>query len=344
MNVKVAIRVVTLAVLSLIILLSCSGKTQGRKEQTAGTQQGMASEKASTFPMVLSNYNILDGSGAWQSYEVTFEELPKRIVGNTQGAVEFLIKLGLADRIIGVGALYGEPGADVQEQFKRIPVINPGYMNKEQVLGADPDFVFGRGDLFNNQEFGVGTADDLSTLGIRTYLMHSSQNGAGMKELYQDIDEIGILFDVGDTAAAFKQDLMSRVSSLEKQYGGLQDKTYCCMSMGVNKQYSIFGGPRMSVPEEILSKLGLSPVNTDMLINISNEQLIDLNPDVILLLTYSGIDGKILINSLKAEKTLESVTAIRNGSIFTLDFAKAGYSFRIVDEVERIAPLIHPGK
>jgi iron complex transport system substrate-binding protein len=344
MNVKAAIRVAMLAVLSWIVLFSCSGKIQDRKEQMERTEQGVVSGKASTFPMVLSNYNIPDGIGAWQRYEVTFEEVPRRVIGNTQGAAEFLIKLGLADRIIGVGALYGEPGADVREQFKRIPVINPGYMNKEQVLGAEPDFVFGRGDLFNNQEFGVGTADDLNALGIRTYLMNSSRNGAGMKELYQDIDEIGILFDVKDAAIAFKQDLMSRVSTLEKRYGSLQGKTYCCMSMGINRQYSIFGGPRMSMPEEIFAKIGLLPVNKDMLMNISNEQLIDLNPDVVLLLIYPSIDGEMLINGLKTEKTLETITAIQGGFVFTLDFAKAAYSFRIVDEAERLAPLIYPGK
>jgi iron complex transport system substrate-binding protein len=342
MDAKTVIGAAVLAVLFGIVLLSCSEKTQDQKEQTAGTRTVQG--KVGTFPMVLLNYTIPDGSGTWRSYEVTFEDVPKRVVVNTQGAAEFLIKIGLADRIVGMGALYGEPGADVREQFTRIPVINSGYMNKEQVLGANPDFVFGRGDLFNNQEFGIGAADDLNALGIKTYLMHSSRNGAGMKELYQDIDEIGLLFGEEETAAVFKQDLMSRVSFLVKRYGGLQGKTYCCMSMGVNRQYSIFGGPRMSLPEEILSKIGLSPVNTDMLINISNEQLIDLNPDVILLLTYSGMDEEMLINNLKTEKTLETVNAIGSGSIFTLDFAKTGYSFRIVDEVERIAPLIYPGK
>jgi iron complex transport system substrate-binding protein len=328
-------------IISLMACSSPSTETTGTKTDDAGGTQEVTETPA--FPIALENYLIPEQGGAWEPYEVTFEQAPQRIVTNTQAAAEFLIKLGLGDRVVGVGALYGEPGSDVSVKFDAIPVLSQTYLTQEQVLGANPDFVFGRGDLFNETEYGVGSVEKLNRLDIKTYLMHSSRDGSTVDDLYRDIDEMGTLFEVEDAAKAFAEELQSRVQTLEERYKSSSKKTYCILVPNAGGAYSIFAGPRMSIQEQLLATLNLRSVTTELMMTVSNEQLVDLNPDVILILAYAGVDTNAVIEELTAQPALETIGAIRDGAIYPLDFGKATYSFRIVDEVERIAPLVHTG-
>jgi iron complex transport system substrate-binding protein len=334
-----------LALMLVVLLGACTSPSSEPTDEepgtasTTGTTQGVAEN--SVFPMTLENYLIPEQGGAWQPYGVTFEQPPQRIVANTQAAAEFLIKLGLDERIVGVGALYGQPGPDVSAEFDVIPVLSQAYLTQEQVLGANPDLVFGRGDLFNETEYGVGSVEKLNQLGIRTYLMHSSRDGSTLNDLYRDITETGALFEAEDAAEKFADELQSRVQTLEDRYGGAPEKTYCILVPNVEGTYSIFAGPRMSVQEQMLAMLNLKSVATDVMMTVSNEQLIDLNPDVILILAYTGVDTDVVIEGLRSQQALETIGAIQDNALYPLDFGKATYSFRIVDEIERVAPLIH---
>jgi iron complex transport system substrate-binding protein len=336
-----------LAFMMALSLVACSSPskevTEAKPDDTGGADSTQEVTETPAFPMTLENYAIPEQGGVWEPYEVTFEQAPQRIVANTQAAAEFLVKLGLGDRIVGVGALYGEPGSDVSVEFSAIPVLNQTYLTQEQVLGASPDLVFGRGDLFNETEYGVGSVEKLNQLGIRTYLMHSSRDGSTVDDLYRDIDETGVLFEVEDAAKVFAEELQSRVKTLEEHYKNTSEKTYCILVPNAEGAYSIFAGPRMSVQEQLLATLNLRSVATDVMMTVSNEQLVDLNPDVILILAYTGIDTNTVIEGLTSHPALETVGAIQNGALYPLDFGKATYSFRIVDEVERIAPLVHTG-
>jgi iron complex transport system substrate-binding protein len=344
-----ALLVTALAALLTLALTACgkapADDTAQDGAQDAATEgQQVEDQKPSeavAFPLTLDNYAIPAEGGTWQHYEVTFDEAPQRIVANTQAAAEFLIKLGLGDRIVGVGALYGEVEPDVKDEFDKLTVLSQAYLTQEQTLGAEPDLVFGRGDVFNATEYGVGSVENLNRLGIKTYLMHSTRDGATLKDLYRDIDEMSALFGVEDVAQAFKAELETRVKALVASYGGAEEKDYCFLVPTAEGSYSIFAGPRMSMQEELLESIGLVSVASDIMMTVSDEQLVGLDPDVILILAYTGVDSDAARDGLLTRETLQTVRAVEDKAVFALDFSKSTYSFRVIDEMERVAPLIH---
>ncbi|MCF7752837.1 hypothetical protein KQ941_00160 [Paenibacillus xylanexedens] len=99
-----------------------------------------------------------------------------------------LIKLGLTDKMVGVAALYGSVTPDVADDFAKIPVLSKDYVGKELVVGASPDL--GRGDLFADADWGVGTVDGLNDMNIRTFVQTTNHKGS-LDSLYSDIAQLG---------------------------------------------------------------------------------------------------------------------------------------------------------
>lgn len=86
----------------------------------------------------------------------------------------------------------------------------PNYVGKELVVGASPDLVMRRGDLFADADWGVGTVDGLNDMNIHTFLQTTNHQGT-LDSLYNDIEQLGQIFDVQDNAAKFTESLKARV-------------------------------------------------------------------------------------------------------------------------------------
>jgi len=67
--------------------------------------------------------------------------------------------LGLKDQIAGVGATFGAADKEVAADYAELNDLGSDYISKETALSVDPDLIFGRGGLFDNQDWGVGTVD-----------------------------------------------------------------------------------------------------------------------------------------------------------------------------------------
>lgn len=85
--------------------------------------------------------------------------------------------------------------------------------------------IFGRGGLFDNQDWGVGTVDSLNEMGIPTYVQETSVTGATFDSVYQDIENLGKLFNVPEAAAAFEKELKDRQSALEEKVADKEEQT-----------------------------------------------------------------------------------------------------------------------
>lgn len=227
-----------LAVLLLVgILSACSSNTKNENASAAtaapaantaveATEAPAAAPSTSTvYPLTIENYTNNGEGTEWTAKSVTFDKAPEKVVANTQGAAELLIKLGLTDKMVGVAALYGAGDPSVQEEFKKIPVISENYASKELVVGASPDLVLGRADLFADADWGVGTVEGLNGLGIQTYLQNTSVKGATLDSLYKDIEQIGQIFDVQENAAAYIGELKQRAQTIKDQAAASNAKT-----------------------------------------------------------------------------------------------------------------------
>ena len=338
---------ISLSVLIVTGLVGCTSSSASsnpenttQKAETADSQTSQQS--GSSYPLTVSNYSINDGN--WTSRQQVFEAAPTRVVANNQSTAELLIRLGLTDTMAGVAALYGETSEDIAEEFLSIPVLADGYVGKEVALGANPDLIIGRADLFADAEWGVGSVDELNSLGIHTYIFNTCKRGATVDSLFQDIEELGKIFSVQDNASAFADSLHSKINHLTETLSEVTPHlTYAYVSYS-DGDLSVYAATSDTFQNDALNIINLDNAFKNAAGEITLEQLVSTNPDVLLISRYAGgPDAEKTIEELYKMPALQSLSAVLNHQIYSIDFSHFwGYSYQILDGVEQLALDMYP--
>ncbi|OJF93910.1 ABC transporter substrate-binding protein [Alkalibacterium sp. 20] len=328
------------------LLLGACGQTDSTEDQTNTTDNEEPTEQTeeTAFPLTLDNYTVSSEGAEFSEKEITYESRPESIVANNQGTAELLLQLGLADDITGVAALYGAGDEAVAEDFSSIPVLAEGYVGKELVVGADPDIVVGRGQLFSNAEWGTGTVEELNELDIQTYIQATSTTGATFDDLYADIDNLGELFTVEENAQEFSDDVQTRMDALVAGVPEDQeplDYAYIFGAEGTN--VDIYSGAADTYLNDALSYMDLNNTFADAAGEISVEALLEADPDVLLMVNYTG--GRAPEDSmadLKANEALSSLTAIQEDRVYTIDYNQFwSYGYQILTGMEKLSTQVY---
>ena len=109
---------------------------------------------SSGYPLTIETYDGYSGSGSVIMQE--FDGPPQRIVATSIPTIDNLIFLGLQDKIVGIGNIFGEVYPPYAPVYDRLPRLTDGaaYPSKEAVLGAHPDIIIGWGSLFGDDAIG----------------------------------------------------------------------------------------------------------------------------------------------------------------------------------------------
>ena len=220
-------------------------------------------------------------------------------------------------------AVYGPAPEDVAEQFNAVPVIAEGYASKEAVLGVDPDFVAGRGDLFVDGDYGVGTTEELASAGIASYITHVGETGANFQSFLTDIDNLGVIFNVQDKAAELKAYYQDYVAALQSDERWAGKTTKMAEVSWIEDGMPVFGSAATeSLQNEAFAMIGLDNINEDCDgSQVSIETIIAEDPEVIVLFDYEGgPDMDEMIQSLYDNAALQDISAIKNKKVISLDF------------------------
>ncbi|ULO10358.1 ABC transporter substrate-binding protein [Paenibacillus sp. 19GGS1-52] len=340
----------TAVLLMAVMIAACSSNTQNQNEaanSAAATDSNsnntqaeeVAPSSKTIYPLTVENFTNNGEGIEWKAKSQTFDKAPEKVVANTQGAAELLIKLGLTDKMVGVAALYGVGDPAVHEEFKKIPVISKEYASKELVVGASPDLVLGRSDLFADADWGVGTVEGLNELGIKTFVQNTSVKGSTLESLYKDIEQLGQIFDVQDKATAYTEELKKRAQTLKDATAASGEKTFAYVSDGGEGAIAIYSGNTDTFAGGVLGLLGLKNSFSTVTGDISKEQLIATNPDILLLSSYTGgPDSAVTLGAFYADASLQSLNAIKNKAIHVIDFNQFwGYSYSIFDGADKLA-------
>jgi iron complex transport system substrate-binding protein len=326
-----------LAAVLAIGLSACGASEAVEPESTTAAGQG-----ATEYPLTLDNCGT----------EVTIDAAPQRVVSLDQNSTEILLSLGLEDRIVGT-ASWTDPVLDsLAAANADVPRLADNAPTYEVVLGADPDFVtasFGR--HFN--EGGVAPRDRFAETGVASYLSPTdcdngtSINGGGTRTtpltidaLYQEITELGEVFDVSDRAATLVADLQARAAKATE--GVDFDGTTVAFWFADTKTPYVGGG--LGSAALLASTTGLENVfaeATDDWPATTWEDLVDRDPKVLVLgdlqrdrFPGDRLDDKIAF--LESDPLTKTMDAVRNQRYIALHGAELNPSIRFVDGLEKI--------
>lgn len=324
---------------AMLTLTACGDSTTGGSTEKTETKK--------YYPLTIENYTKAEGGTTWEKKEQVFDKAPEKVMANTRPAAELLLHLGLGDKFAGVGASFGAPDKVVEEEYSKLNILSDAYVGKEVTLGTDPDLVFGRGGLFENADWGVGTVDTINDMGIKTYVLESSVTGAKYDSIYKDIENVGEIFNVQDKAERFIKQLKDRQESITSKLASIkEEKTFAYLHTTDPKELYITSAHGETFFNDVFNMIKLDNVFKDEPGEISIEMLIEADPDVLIIPMWTDKDPENAIKvkeGLYANPKLSSMKAIKNKKIYAVDYNYMfGYGYNSIDGVGILAKEIYP--
>lgn len=284
------LRLVMLVTAGLLLLAGgCTGKT-GVSQPQGGSAAGSGS------------YIITDSTG----YVLKLPHKPQRIVSLSIGTDEILMALVTPDRIAALTYLADDGGiSNIVEQAKAVP--RKIQANTESIIGLQPDLVI----IPDWQP--AALTQTLRDTGIPVYIYRSP---ATIDEVKQSITTIARV--VGEEESGSRL-----IADMDRQLAQISEKVrqIPAGSQQVVVRYTLLGGRggKDSTFEDICRHAGVvegaEAVGLSRNDVMSKEQIVGVNPDVILLPVwdYTGkTDLKKFGEDIQNDPALQSVKAIRS--------------------------------
>ncbi|WP_418277352.1 putative F420-0 ABC transporter substrate-binding protein [Isoptericola jiangsuensis] len=309
------------ALAATAVLAACSADTPAAGSAPSGAASG------TTYPLTLDN------CGA----EVTFESAPQRVVTVKSSTAETLLALGLGDRIVGAAFLDGEVPGWLTDDAAGTAVAEPfsdEVPGTEATLELEPDLVYA-GWESNVSADGIGDRETLTSLGVNTYVAPAAcKDPAYMPDpltfdaVFDEITEVGTVFDVPDAAADLVADQRALLNDVTADDRGLSALWY---SSGSDIPYV---GAGIGAPQMILDAVGLQNVAADVedtWTSMSWEEVVDADPDVIVLVDAAWNTAGSKIQALQENAATAELTAVREGRFLVVPFPATEAGVRNVE-------------
>lgn len=351
MNTKKLIALVLCLALCLAVFAGCTTNTPAPTEPAAEPSTEAPTEEAteapteeatepSHYPVTIETYNY-----AKEPVSVTFESCPQKVVCTNQSQTELLLYFGLDEYIAGTAYLDGAVRADLQAQYDALKdagkeLTVKGYPAKEVVLALEPDFIFGWRSAF--AENSLGDVTEWHDLGVGTMILRCSNNTVAERNLdavLADIADIGTIFDIEDKTNAYIESAKALLETVQAKVGSLEapltaiviepmgeGSWYCWGANTLTGSLAISAGAVYGCPDGG---------------DLSVEDIINLNPDVIILdyMEEEGVSTEECeanaIATITSVDALAEVTAVANGKIMAVNLTDVyGGGVRMVPSVE----------
>lgn len=272
---------------------------------------------------------------------------PRRAVAISQPAIEILLTLGLADRMVGAAGWNDPVAPALQAANAKVPQLGKEFPSFERVLKAEPDFVY---TTFAYGFSAEGTAErsKVTRLGVDTYLSRSECAGQDaqqssklrFEDVFREVRELASIFGVEARGAEVVAGLERRLATAT---GDLDAK-----GVSVAWWYAATKAPSIAgccgAPGMITERVGATNAfagQKQLWPELSWEAILERDPDVLVLadLTRGG-DGdsaKAKLAFLRSNPVAKRLTAVRENRFIVMTGSDMDPSLRNVGAVEKLA-------
>jgi iron complex transport system substrate-binding protein len=255
---------------------------------------------AASQPMQSSALTIEDMTGR----TVSLAAPAQRIVALTPGDCEILYAIGAGKQIVGRGEY-----CDYPEEVSQIPAVQSGSdTNLEQVLALKPDLV-----VMSTMDQTTEQVEQMINAGVQA-ASTDAQNIAGT---YEAIALLGTLSGHQPEAAALVEQMKADFAAVSKSQTGAGKTVYFEVSP---LEWGLWAAGKNTFMDEIAGMLGLTNIFSDLdgWCEVSEEQVIQRNPDYIVTITMYYGEGVRPEEEILSRKGWEKVSAVKNGRVLNL--------------------------
>lgn len=276
--------------------------------------------------------------------EVTVDAPPQRAVTLNQHATEVMLALGLEDRMVGTAYLDDAVLPEYEAAYEGIPVLADEYPSFEDLLAAEPDFVYAGypGSAFDEAE-GRGR-DALEGAGMTAYgSLEQCADEVTVETAYQEIRNIGTLFGAEDRAEELVTGIGDRLSEVEGRLEGTDPVDVLVVD---NIGSTVFTSGGAGIGDEIIERAGGRNVFTgldEVFADVSIEDAADRAPEAIVFYDYGSVPVDEKIAAVEDDPLLSGTPAVEEQRYAVLPLSSAVAGVRVGDAVADVADQLHPG-
>lgn len=279
--------------------------------------------------------------------EVTFKEAPKHAVSHDINMTQMMLALGLKSRMAGYSGVSGWKSVtpEMQSLLDGLPELAAKYPSVETLLNANVDFFFAGWD-YGMRVGGDLTPQTLQPLGINVYELTEScafvmkRPAATLEDTYNDLRNLGKIFDVQDRANALIADMQAQVAAVRKDLPAEKPRVFLYDS---GEDRAMTSG-RLGMPQALIDAAGGRNILDDVdasWTRVNWETVVEHNPQVIVIVDYSEITAQQKIQFLLDNQALQSVDAIKNQRFIVIPYVQATPGIDNVLAVETLAKGFH---
>ncbi|OQB23574.1 MAG: Vitamin B12-binding protein precursor [Firmicutes bacterium ADurb.Bin182] len=236
--------------------------------------------------------------------EVTLDGPASRIVALTPADCEILYAVGAGETLVGRGEF-----CDYPEEVLNVPAVQSGAeTNLEQIIGLKPEVLLMSTMAQTKEQVAV-----LEEAGIKTAVSDAKD----IEGVYTAISMIGTLTGKNAEAETVINNMKDTFAEIRENAGDGTKTVYFEVSP---LEYGLWTAGSGTFMNEVAEMLGLVNCFPDVTGwgEISEEQVIDRDPDYIVTVAMYFGDGPTPIDEIMSRKGWENITAVRNGAILNL--------------------------
>ncbi len=238
--------------------------------------------------------------------EIKLEAPATRIVALTASDCEILYAIGAGDTLVGRGEY-----CDYPEEVKAVPSVQSGAdTNIEQIVALKPQVVLMSTMAQTDEQVAA-----LEAAGIKV-IVSDAQNIAGV---YTAIELIGAVTGKTEEAATLVSSMKTSFAEIAAKVKGDGAKTVYFEVSPL--QYGLWTAGSGTFMDELATMLGLKNAFADVKGwgEISQEQVIERDPDYIVTITMYYGEGPTPVEEIKGREGWQDLKAVKNGTILNAD-------------------------
>lgn len=237
--------------------------------------------------------------------EITLDAPATKVVALTASDCEILAALGAEDTLVGRGEY-----CDYPESILEVPAVQSGAdTNLEQIIALEPQVVIMAKMAQTEEQVAA-----LEKAGIRVVVSDAQD----IEGVYTAIRLIGALVGRNDEAEAMVADMQSAFADIAAKSENTGKTVYFEVSP---LQWGLWTAGKGTFMDELATLCGLTNAFADVegWAEISEEQVLERDPDYIVTISMYYGEGPTPVEEIKSRAGWDALKAVQNDAIFNAD-------------------------